>query len=154
MDYRRPTREVASPQTASDGHVVWCWEGAGPGARLRLHVDQVENNMSTQIDGVAKESRQEILAISKRLWYISGGAAVIGILAPVVLGFWLNSRLASTERSAVRREDVAAAIQQSAKMASARAADDAGLFKQMLDRAAVDVSPLPDVRAARTKGNK
>jgi hypothetical protein len=37
-------------------------------------------------------------------------------------------------------------------MAAAKATDDAGLFKMMLDQRAVDVS-LPDVRAAKTKGN-
>ena len=82
---------------------------------------------------------------------VVGGAVVIGILAPVVLGFWLNSRLASTERSAVRREDVAAAIQKSAEMGAAKRGDDLMLIKQQLDRVAVGVS-LPDVRAAKTKG--
>jgi hypothetical protein len=109
-----------------------------------LHVDQVENNMSQQIDGVAKESRKDITAINKRLWYISGGAAVVGLLAPVVLGVWLSYRLKDSDDRAVKRADVEQAVQKSAAMATAKSLDDMGLFKQMLDKAAVNVA-LPTV---------
>ena len=148
--YRRPTREMA-PLPTADSHVVWCWEGAGPGARLRLHVDQVEQNMSQQIDGVAKESRKDITAINKRLWYISGGAAVVGLLAPLVLGIWLNSQFKGSNDRAVKRADVEQAIKRSADMATAKAFDDAGLFKQMLDKAAVTVPMLPELMQGKAR---
>jgi len=151
MEYRRPTREVATPRAVDDSeHVVWCWEGAGPGARLRLHVDQVKNNMSQQIDGVAKESRKDITAINKRLWYISGGAAVVGLLAPVVLGVWLSYRLKDSDDRAVKRADVEQAVQKSAAMATAKSLDDMGLFKQMLDKQAADIA-LPTVTPRNRK---
>ena len=116
--YRRPTREMAP--AVSDSHVVWCWEGEGPGARLRLHVDQVENNMTEQIDGVAKEARGEILAINKRIWYLNGGLGLLVLIVPIVLGFWLNSRLKTTEGAAPTRADVESAIRRSVEMVAAR----------------------------------
>ena len=153
MDYRRPTREVASPQTASDSDHGWhCWETlSGPGFRLRAHVDDVEKNMTQQINGVATEFRTEVAAINKRGWYQSGGIMVGTTIALLVLGAWITTQFKSAAEGAVKRADVEQAIKRSAEMATAKAVDDAGLYKQMLDRAAVDVS-LPDVRAAKTKG--
>jgi hypothetical protein len=109
--------------------------------------------MSSQIDGVAKESRLEIAAINKRSWYQAGGLAAITAIGLVVLGALITAQFKSAADSSIKRADVEQAIKRSAEMATAKAVDDAGLYKQMLDRAAVDVS-LPDVRAARTKGSK
>jgi hypothetical protein len=130
MAYRSPTRENATPQQVADsGHVLWCWEGDGPGARLRIRVDQAVDSMTQQIDGVARETRKELGTINKRLWYISGGIAVLTILAPVILGAWLSSRLAASEKNAIKRDDVEQLFRRNHEAMESRRFDDARLEK-------------------------
>ena len=116
----------------------------GAGFRLRTRVDDVEKSMTQQINGVAAETRLEIAAINKRGWYQAGGIGVVTALAVIVLGAWLAVKFKSAADSSVKREDVAAAIHQSATEAAAKTIDEVGLYKQMLDKAAVNIA-LPTV---------
>ena len=72
------------------------------------------------------------------LW--QGGLLLVVALGPVILGVWLSSRLAASERTAVKRTDVEYAVQKSAAMAVAKQGDD--IMKQ-LQQAAVDTAALP-----------
>lgn len=128
-DYRRPTREIASQAASDSDHALWCWEGTGPGARLRVRVDQAVENMTQQIDGVARETRKEFGTINKRLWYISGGIAVLTILTPVILGAWLSSRLAANEKNAIKRDDVEQLFRKNHEAMESKRFDDARLEK-------------------------
>ena len=147
--YRRPTREMG-PGVSDSGHGWRCWETPdGAGFRLRAHVDDAEKSMTQQINGVANETRLEIAAINKRSWYQAGGIGVVTTIVVLVLGAWLAVKFKSAEDNSVKRADVEQAIKKSAEMATAKAMDDAGLLKQMFDKAAVDVSLPPAFTKAR-----
>ena len=100
--------------------------------------------------------RTEVLGkldlLTKRSWYQAGAAAVIGLVAMAFLAAWLSGKFAANERNAVKRADVESAIQRSAEMVAAKHFDDAGLLKQMFDKA--QVQALPVVTPAPTKGRK
>jgi hypothetical protein len=125
----------------------------GPGARRfdALHQELV-NVKQDQVVADDKR-REEIVSIKERIARYNVVGWLLGLAAPALLAWWLNSRFKTSEDAAVKPKDVAAAVQKAADMAAAKSLDDAGLFKQMLNQQAVDVS-LPDVRAAKTKGSK
>jgi hypothetical protein len=50
--------------------------------------------------------------MQKKLWMWQGGLALLTVLGPSILGFWLNSRLASAEQAASRRDDSAVIFRQ------------------------------------------
>jgi hypothetical protein len=130
--------EEATPQPATtnwDAHAWQCWGNKdGAGARFQTEV------------------RGELSSIKGRISYYNGGLGVLGLIAAGIFAWWLNTKFETSAANAVKAKDVAAAVQSAATMAAAKATDDAGLFKMMLDQRAVDIS-LPDVRAAKTKGN-
>lgn len=124
-------RNTGQAVVEPDDHWWRCWgHRDGPGALFRAEV-------TGKLD-----------ALTKRSWYQAGGAAVVGLIAMAFLASWLSGKFAATERSAVKREDVVAAVQQSANMAVAKQADDFMLLRKQLEQAAVDVS-LPAAARAR-----
>jgi hypothetical protein len=111
---------------ADEDHFWHCWgKKDGPGAQFRAEV------------------LGKLDALTKRSWYQAGGAAVVGLIAMAFLASWLAGKFAATERSAVKREDVVAAVQKGADMAVAKQSDDFLKFRQQLQQAAVDTSPPP-----------
>ena len=122
-----------TPAQGANGPDHWwkCWgDENGPGARFRTEV------------------RGELASIKSRITWYNGGVAVLSAIGMIVLAAWLSGKFAANERSAVKREDVAAAVQQSANMAVAKQADDFMLLRKQLEQAAADVA-LP--AAARTR---
>jgi hypothetical protein len=142
-----------TPQPGSsdiDAHTWHCWGTPdGPGARRLADVHQ-ELKIIRQDAAVAQEkTREEMSSIKSRITWYNGGVAVLSAIGMIVLAAWLSSKFAATERSAVKREDVAAAVQQSANMAVARQADDFMKFKAQMEQAAADVSLSPTFTKAR-----
>ena len=107
-------------------------------------------------DGAGAIFRTEVLgeldSLKKRSWLQAGGTAVLSAIGLAILGAWLSAQVRAAGDAAVKPKDVAAAVQKAADMATAKALDDANLYQKMLDQRAVDVSPLPGVRAAKMKG--
>ena len=135
---RLPTREnQVTPPAERQDHFWTCWgDKDGPGARFRTEV------------------RGELASIKSRITWYNGGVAVLSAIGMIVLAAWLSSKFAATERSAVKREDVAAAVQKSAEMVAAKRGDDIGLLKQLMDKAAVDMPALPNVSPMTGKARK
>jgi hypothetical protein len=116
MHSRRPTFPEATPERMADEdtgtyqeragrrdaeHVLHCWdEPSGQGFRLR---QELEAKME-RVD-------QKVGVIEKKLWKWSGGIAVlvilVGVLGPILLGTWIKSTLAASERTAKVRDDSA-----------------------------------------------
>ena len=91
----------------------------------------------------------ELTSLNKRSWYQAGGQGAVVLIVMAVLAAWLSSKFAATERSAVKREDVAAAVQKSADMAVAKQTDDLMAFKRQMEQAAVEVYAPPAATKAR-----
>ena len=144
--YRRPTRGMVPSPTREnqvtpqpEGRDNWwqCWgDEKGPGSLFRAEV------------------RQELGALKTRVTWFNGGLAVLSAISMAILVSWLSSRFAAAERNAVKREDVAAAVQKSAEMVAAKRGDDIGLLKQLMDKAAVDMPALPNVSPMMGKARK
>ena len=121
--------EEATPQPATtnwDAHAWQCWGNKdGAGARFQVEV------------------RGALAAIKGRISYYNGGLGVLGLLAAGLFAWWLNTKFEASAANAVKPKDVAAAIQKSADMATAKAVDDVGIFKQMLDQQAADMAAPP-----------
>ena len=154
MDYRRPTRENATPQpNVQDAHTWWCWETQdGPGSRLREELRREVVMMKQDAAVVTTEIRKELTTLNKRSWYQAGGGAAVGLIAMAFLAAWLSSKFAATESRAVKHADVESAIQRSAAMAVAKQGDDFMEWKRKIEQAAVDVSkaaPPPPARARK-----
>jgi len=160
--FRRPTGAYppmgeqdgqATPQPVPsdiDAHTWNCWGTPdGPGARRLADVHQELKIIRQDASAAQEKTREEMSSIKSRITWYNGGVAVLSAIGMIVLAAWLSNRFQAAERSAVKREDVAAAVQKSADMATAKALDDAGLFKQMLDKAAVDVALPPAFTKAR-----
>lgn len=96
----------------------------------------------------------ELTSLNKRSWYQAGGQGAVVLIGMAVLAAWLSSKFAATERSAVKREDVAAAVQKSADMAVAKQSDDFMQLKQQLDQASVDFTLLKATMPMPTKAHK
>ena len=123
---RRNTGQAA---VEPDDHWWRCWgHKDGPGALFRAEV------------------MGKLDALTKRSWYQAGGAAVVGLIAMAFLASWLSGKFAATERSAVKREDVVAAVQKGADMAVAKQSDDLMQLRRQIEQAAVDVALPSKVR--------
>jgi hypothetical protein len=123
---RFPTREnQVTPQPAADaaGHILWCWEGDGPGAKLRTEV------------------REEISSIKGRIAWFNGGTAAVSAIGLIILAAWLSSKFADNERNAIKHQDVESAIRRSAEMAASKHFDDMILTKRQFDQSAVIIPP-------------
>ena len=151
--YRRPTREMATPQPAAtdfDAHAWRCLGSPdGPGARRFDEVKQELVNVKQDAVLADKERRAEIVSIRLRL---AGWGAVIAFLVfaiPIALGVWIKWRTEAMEASAIKRSDIEAALQRHAETQSAKRLDDAGLIKMMVDKALVlppDSTPMQKAR--------
>jgi len=166
-DYRRPTSPGAVPQeyerTATPVFVV----NSDGSERRRDDVDdtgaQQRRGQGTnddhfwhcwaKKDGAGAQLRVEVLgeldSLKKRSWIQGGGLAVLGAIGMAILAAWLSSNFNAIRLNAVKRQDVAEAIQKGALMAVAKAGDD---FRQQLQQAAADTSPPPVPMTA--KGRK
>ena len=133
---RLPTRESQITPPPEGGDHWWrCWgDPKGPGAIFRAEV------------------RADIAALKTRVTLFNGGLAVISAVSMAILAAWLSARFSAAEHNAVKRADVESAIQRSAEMVAAKHFDDAGLLKQMFDKA--QVQALPVVTPASTKVRK
>ena len=110
-------------QGTNDDHFWHCWgKKDGPGAQFRVEV------------------LGELDSLKKRSWIQGGGLAVLGAIGMAILAAWLSSNFNAIRLNAVKRQDVAEAIQKGALMAVAKAGDD---FRQQLQQAAADTSPPP-----------
>ena len=127
-------RNTGQAVVEPDDHWWRCWGNKdGPGAQFRIEV-------MAKLD-----------ALTKRSWYQAGGAAVVGLIALAFLASWLSGKFAATERSAVKREDVVAAVQKGADMSAAKYGDDLMNLKKQIEQAAADTSapPMPTYTKAR-----
>ena len=149
MEYRRPTREIVTPQPVTTDWDVHAWRCLGspdgPGARRFDEVKQELVNVKQDAVLADKERRAEIVSIRLRL---AGWGAVIAFLVfaiPIALGIWIKWRTEAMEAGAIKRADIEAALQRHAETQAAIRSDNAGLIKTMVDKAMVlppDSTPI------------
>jgi hypothetical protein len=156
--FRRPTgafpadgEDVQTPQpNALDAHTWHCWGTPdGPGAQRIAEVHQELKVMKQDAAVEQVRVNGELTSLNKRSWYQAGGQGAVVLIGMAVLAAWLSSKFAATERSAVKREDVAAAVQKGADMSAAKYGDDLMDLKKQIERAAVDAYVPPELMKAR-----
>jgi hypothetical protein len=125
-------RRAPSQDANGTGHFWRCWgDRNGPGAQFRVAV------------------MGELDSLKKRSWLQAGGIAVLTALGLAVFGVWISAQIRAVGDAAVKPKDVAAAIEKSTQMVSAKYGDDLMKFKTQLEQAAVESYVPPETMKAR-----